>query len=287
MKNILVFLAFIAVLTSSKPSNNPETYDLASAVENNLIICTITGNNESTHYYQPLSIDIKNLTDKEIIITIPNGQKFKSEDNQDIVITREEMIAVSGKESTKKPIFGMCIQKYNPAPDGNEIYTIGGLATGNLASLTTEIQKQEAFNTLGQYAIWTLTDDNTLTDIDGFDIKEASYLREYVADLLDLPLPEIVPSNFMPEDSEPTLTKRSVEGKFRYKFSKTSAVTIGMFNDKNIIVKELYNNPTTKPGEHHLSYEFDTMIYPDDVYYIRLIIDGQIKLNMEMKTRRS
>ena len=287
MKNIFVFLAFIAVLTSSKPSNNPETYDLATAVEKNLIRCTITGNDESPHYYQPLSIDIKNLSDKEIIITIPNGQKFKSEDNQDIVITREEMIAVSGKDSVKKPMFGMCIQKYNPAPDGNEIYTIGSLATGNLASLTTEIQKREAFNTLGQYSIWTLTDDNTLTDIDGFDLQEASSMRAYVAELLDLPLPKIVQTNFIPEDSEPTLTKRSVEGKFRYKFSKISAVTIGMFNDKNIIVKELYNNPTTKPGEHHLSYEFDTMIYPDDVYYIRLIIDGQIKLNMEMKTRRS
>jgi hypothetical protein len=287
MKNILVFLAFIALLTSSKPSNIPETYNLITAVENNLIRCTIIGNDESPHYYQPLSIDITNLTDKEIIITVPNGQKFKSENNQDIVITREEMIAVSGKGSVKKPMFGMCIQKYNPAPDSNEIYTIGGIATGDLASLTTEIQKREAYNTLGQYSIWTLTDDNTLTDIDGFDLQEASLLREYVAALLDLPLPEIVPSNFIPEESEPTLTKRSVEGRFRYKFSKTSAVTIGMFNDKNIIVKELYNNPTTKPGEHHLSYEFDTMIYHDEIYYIRLIIDGQIKLNMEMKTRRS
>ena len=287
MKNIFVLFAFIAVLTSSKPSNNPETYDLATAVEKNLIRCTITGNDESPHYYQPISIDITNLTDKEIIITIPNGQKFKTEKNQDIVITREEMIAVSGKGSVKQPMFGMCIQKYNAAPDSNEIYTIGGLATGNLASLTTEIQKQEAFNTIGQYSIWTLTDDNTLTDIDGFDVKEASLMREYVAELLDLPVPEIVPSNFIPEESEPILTKRSVGGKFRYKFSKTSAVTIGMFNDKNIIVKELYNNPTTKPGEHHLSYEFDTMIYPDEIYYIRLIIDGQIKLNMEMKNRRS
>jgi hypothetical protein len=64
-------------------------------------------------------------------------------------------------------------------------------------------------------------------------------------------------------------------------------VTIGMFNDQNIVVKELYNNPETPPGEHKLAYEFDTMVFPEDTYYVRLIIDGQIKINFKMKPRRS
>jgi hypothetical protein len=60
-----------------------------------------------------------------------------------------------------------------------------------------------------------------------------------------------------------------------------------MFNEQNIVVKELYNNAETAAGEHKLAYEFDTMIFPEDTYYIRLIIDGQIKINFKMKPRRS
>ena len=49
----------------------------------------------------------------------------------------------------------------------------------------------------------------------------------------------------------------------------------------------LYNNPETPPGEHKLAYEFDTMVFQEDTYYVRLIIDGQIKINFKMNPRRS
>lgn len=278
-------MAVVALCTSNKPSNTVKTYDLEWAIANNLISCNFQGNDESPHYYQPVVANFTNLTNETFNIRIANGLTFKSksDEHQDVVITQEELITMAPTESSKKPLFGMCIQKYNRAPSASTEYILNGMSSENLNVLTKKIEKLQSYDTAGQNAIWNLTDDGSLADIVGYDIDAGAPLRNYMAELLDIPEEEI-PVFTSPEE---TLIKRTAGGNFKYKFSKTSAVTIGMFNDKDIIVKELFNNPETPAGEHHLEYEFDTLVHPDDVYYIRLIINGQIKINFEMKTRRS
>ena len=178
----------------------------------------------------------------------------------------------------------MCTQKYNYAPYHGELYRPDGLATGNLKLIASEIEKKKAYDITGQNAVWNITDNGMLIDIAGYDSEAGAPMRAYIAELLNIPNED---ATQLYAEVEERVVKRTAGGNFRYKFSKTSAVTIGMFNDKDIIVKELYSNPTTPPGEHRLTYEFDALEYTDDLYYIRLIINGQIKINFEMKTKRS
>lgn len=297
MKSVLILLIAIFPFTNYQPKKEVKTYDLATAIEQKLVEYNVTGNSESPHYYEPIRITLKNKSNAALQIRIPNGQKFESvsPDIQDVITTQEELIALSEEKTITKPLLGMCIQQHNSAPNSKEDYKLGSLATGHLAKLTQEIQIKEAFTINAQYAIWSLDDPDNLYSIDGFDQEEALHFQSFTANLLGVslkqdPLNEYDAIDNNEEDSNYDnryLVKRKVGGKFKYKFSKTSAVTIGMFNDQDIVVKELYNNPETKPGEHFLSYEFDTNAYTDDVYYIRLIINGQIKINYEMKSKRS
>jgi len=288
MKNALLLFAFIIVLTSSTAVPEPLTFDLATALNEQKVSLVVKGNNESPHYYQPLIIDIKNLTHQDLIINIKNGQLFASNNPeiQDIITTQQEFITLKANKAIHQPLYGMCVQQFNQAPDIDQEYSMGELASGNLATLAGKIQEQKAFSIAGQHSVWAVTDDNDLEDIESYIPEDADELRAYVADLLDTPNPVIVRGETVSLDTGPKLIKRTVGGNFKYKFSKTSAVTIGMFNDQNIVVKELYNNPETAAGEHKLSYEFDTMVFPEDTYFIRLIIDGQIKINFKMKPRR-
>ncbi|GHC54478.1 hypothetical protein [Ulvibacter litoralis] len=297
MKSVLILLIAFFPFTNYQPKKEVKTYDLATAIEQKLVEYNVTGNSESPHYYEPIRITLKNKSNAALQIRIPNGQKFESvsPDIQDVITTQEELIALSEEKTITKPLLGMCIQQHNSAPSSKEAYKLGGLATGHLAKLTQEIQTKEAFTINAQYAIWSLDDPDNLYAIDGFDQEEALHFQSFTANLLGVsleqdPFNEYDAIDNNEEDSNYDnryLVKRKVGGKFKYKFSKTSAVTIGMFNDQDIVVKELYNNPETKPGEHFLSYEFDTNAYTDDVYYIRLIINGQIKINYEMKSKRS
>lgn len=293
MKNAFFLLLSFVVLTASttiNESNNPAiTYDLATALSAKKIALQVSGSEDSPHYYQPLVVNLKNLTQAPLVIQIKNGQLFKSNDPeiQDIIVTQEELIALEANESKSLPIFGMCVQQQNAGPGTDQKYTLDALATGELATLAKRIQDQKAFSIAAQQSIWAITDGIPLAEIDSYNADDANELRDYVADLLNVPDTVVVRGETITLDSGQKTIKRSVEGNFKYKFSKTSNVVIGMFNEQNIVVKELYSNPETPAGEHELSYEFDTMVFPDETYYVRLIVDGQIKINFKMKARRS
>jgi len=286
MKNPLILLVVFILLSASKPIVN--TYDLKTAIEKKLIVCKFKGNVESPHYYQPLKIDITNITNKSFVVRIPNGLKFvtDSTDTQDVIITQEEFIVLVPNKIETKPLFAMCIQQYKSASNESTTYQIGEQSTGDLSKLTKNIEENKSFNTLGQYSIWALTDEFPLDEIDGFNEEEANQYQNIVADLLDVPAPATNSNDYKNYYKSTKTYKSSVVGKFKYKFHKQSNITIGMFNEQDIIVRELYNNPTEKAGEHLFNYAFDTETYTDPTYYIRLIVNGEIRLNLKMEPRR-
>ena len=71
------------------------------------------------------------------------------------------MIALAPNEKTTKEIYAMCTQQSLSASNSNSKFTVGEIATGDLARLTAEIEKSTIHNTLGQYAGTKLL-DNTL-----------------------------------------------------------------------------------------------------------------------------
>ena len=287
MRLFLLFLSFIFLISANKPPIS--TYDIKTAVEKNIIHFKAIGNPVSPHYYQPISIKITNKTNKYIVLKIPNGQRFVSDSTeiQDIIITREDMIALRPFQSLEKKLFGMCIQENNAASSERDTFHLGEMASENLVKLTSEIEKNNSFNTIGQYAVWSLTDKYPIEKIDGFDETNSHYYQKYVSDLLGLPYPELKPSKYKTYYQKTISKHSSLVGKFKYNIHKNSNITMGLFNEQNIIVRELYNNPNQEAGEHEFKYAFDMETYNDPVYYIRLIINGEVMVNLKMEPKRS
>jgi hypothetical protein len=159
MKNLLFVFIGVLLLTAGKPAHQTKDspIDIARAVSEQKIELTVTGNDESPLYYQPILVNLKNLTNEEVVINIKNGQLFKSTDPeiQDIIVTQEEMIVLKGFDHISKPIFGMCVQQYYSAPGFTQEYRLDKIATENLASIANQIQEQEAFSIAGQNFILT------------------------------------------------------------------------------------------------------------------------------------
>tara|TARA_B100000508_G_scaffold138286_1_gene134071 strand:+ start:116 stop:988 length:873 start_codon:yes stop_codon:yes gene_type:complete len=283
--NILGIICSTVILLSWDAS--PRLTDLKTASETNLVSFTIQGNPESTHYHQPIIISLTNISEEELLIKIPIGQQFASvnSDTQDLILVKEELIAMKPKETLKKSLYAMCTQQENSAPGTQDEYLLGGLAEGALQATVKEIQQKEAFNTIGQYAVWSLTDAYGLTNISGFDEIEATHFRNFIANELGVEPPSMdeVENYNEPQENTQELAGHIVGGDFNYGFSKTSNVTIGMFNNRNVIVRELLNSPETPPGKHHFSFQFDTMQYTEGEYFIRLIINGEVKVNYKMR----
>lgn len=279
--SLALFISFTSIPTE-------KTIDLRTALEAKNVTFEVVGNQESTHYMQPVKIAITNTSNELLTIRIPNGQLFKttSEDVQDVIITREELIALGPGQKQTLPLYAMCVQQNKSGANDFESYELGEMATGNLAKLSQEIEKRKDFNTLGQYAVWTLTDGDHLNNISGFDREEALYLKTFVAGLMGVPVPEYDPDDYLTNYENPGLIQRAVKSRFKFRFSEESAVTIAMFDEDNIVVRELYNNPNEPAGEHYLEFEYDVEVYTDKAYYVRLIRDEEIKVSMKMEPRQ-
>jgi hypothetical protein len=286
-KIIILVFAVISIATTKTLSEEP-TIDLQTALEKGYITTTINGNPDSPHYAQPIILHLKNLKQQPLSIRIPNGLQLHSDstDVQDLIVTQEELIALRPKEVIERPLYAMCTEQIKSASNENSKFSIGNVAIGDLAKLATEIERGKIYNTLGQYAIWTLTDDEHLNSISGFDMEEATRIKTFVANLLDVPVPEYDPNDYLTNYVNDGLIKRAATGKFRFRFISESAVTIAMFDEEDRVVRELYNDPNVAAGEHEMEFKFDVDVYQDKVYFVRMIVDGEIKINMKMEPRQ-
>ncbi len=261
-----------------------EVYDIKTAINQKVISCKFEGRNESPHYAQPLKVSVDNQSEKEVQIRIPNGQQLLCEDKtvQDLVVVKEEVFVLKGREHKELIFYAMCTKAHNSSPRTGVNYALGPVAPGALGLLAQEIEKRKQFNTLGQYAVWTISDKYELSEIAGFDEKEANYLMEFVSKITGRKIPPSDKRNYKTNYHAPELVEKGVGGDIEYKFARPSSVTIGMFNTQGIIVRELYNNPNESAGPHKLKFQFDAMAYRDPVYYIRLIVNGHIQINLKM-----
>ena len=62
-----------------------------------------------------------------------------------------------------------------------------------------------------------------------------------------------------------------MSGGASYSLHKNTKVRIGMFDDKNVLVREIYFQESEKPGMHHIKYAYDCDKYTDNVYHFKII----------------
>lgn len=260
--------------------------DIKTAIDEAYISARFTGNEDSPHYYKPINLEVVNNESEVLTLIIDTGQILYSEnpDEQDIIITRDEEITLKPQEKKTIPLYGMCIQEYNAAPDATTVYELGTKAKGNLATLAMRIQKEKAFGIAGQQAVWALTDGRPMSEITSMDLAQTTAAREMVMDLVAADTVTVVGETIRrPRNNG--LIKRSMEGNFNYRISQESDVHIALFNQDNIVLDELFYKAAVAPGSHSFEYTLDRMIDPKQYYYIRLIINGEIKINFEMEPR--
>ena len=286
MKLLLSSFAFLLLLTSATPKELSSPKTLKKALELNIVSATIKGNDESPHYFNPLILELKNLTHVSLSILIMPGDIFKSDDPeyQDILITKFERIEIKAGTTLRIPLFGMCIQEFNSAPGSEQKYSLAERGGDDLSLLANRINKEKAFNIAAQQAVWSVTDGYPLDKIGNLSDEQSDQAREMVAGLESSDT-TVTRGLTIRRNNNNGLIKRQMDGNFKYRISKESEVHIALFNEQNIVVKELFNDTAVTAGEHDFRYTMNEYIDPTKYYYVRLIIDGEIKINFEMKPR--
>ena len=281
MKSIVLF--FILTNLSAFCEEFPSAFE---ASKKGIINCSFKGNITGTHYTTPLTGIITNNKNKEIIVIFENGRTFIADDStfQNLIITEEKILTLKPNQKKTYIFHAMCIESSDKAPSEKAIYALGPMAEEKLCKMTRFIQENKFYNSSGQNAIWTITNNLPIENIIGFDETNTNKIVEKAAEILGKPIPPKPSPNDYTHNLRSTNMKRIIEGYIEYDFPKSENVTIAMFDKNNIIVRELYHNPFEKPGPHKQKFQFDATIYNDKYYYIKLMVEDKVFYTRKFQT---
>lgn len=279
MKKYLPLLA-LSALSFSPPVND---YTLYQALANSLLVAELTVNDNSTHYHSPFNLKLKNLSNRNLQIKVENGTKLVPGDAQfqNFTTVKEAMIALAPSGHKKQSLRAMCMEASDRAPSEGTNYRFEGKVDEKMRGLTQLIESKGLYSYMAQDAVWALANGESAKSISGYHYNDGLPLIEYIAKLNGEEIPPAPAEGDYERNMRSTNRKVSVGGTFTFSSSYAMAVEIGLFNLSNTVVRELYNNKHTPPGEHKVSYAFDNTVYTDSAYSVKMIVDGEVFLERD------
>ncbi len=121
----------------------------------------------SAHFGQCIDIKMKNMSDSIINVVLRCGTMLLSRDSssQNMVVTKTLFYTLRPKEKITDRVYAMCGQLHKNSPDIYIRYDVGELADEPLLRLAQLIERKNAQNKIGQYAVWAVTDNATKNDL--------------------------------------------------------------------------------------------------------------------------
>lgn len=246
---------------------------------------TVHGNSFSTHYLEPLVLEITNTGKENVVVQINNGDLFIPDDSrkQNIVITAPQNISLRAGQTRTLSLKGMCTEPNDGSGDSSTIYTFLAGKNDTLSKLANFIDEHHYQSSAGQYAVWSLVEkERDLNSIYSADSTEENSLKRFVAALSGRTY-AVKGKDYRYNYYEPPREK--LGGNFQFSFSKPKDVQIALFDKNGILVRELYNQKLVAPGDHNFHFEFDSSVYTDDTYSIKLIFGNEVMIDQEVKVK--
>ncbi|MCB9033692.1 MAG: hypothetical protein H6553_07635 [Chitinophagales bacterium] len=280
-KLVLLALASFLLLGATTPNNKINLYD---AINQKIISVDFKGNEESTHYYEPVVASIQNNTNSNYTIICDNGFLLEPSDaaQQTLIITEEQMISLAPKQKINKQIKAMCIEPNDRS--GNELstYTLTNNTDTLLNKMADFVNKHQYYTACAQAAIWTVVRKNPLYYIYGADTTEANNLIDYIASITGWQKQQS-PDSYQYNFYIPP--KEKLSGSFTFGFKSAKDIQVAMFNTDGILVRELFNQKQVPPTKNRIEYAFDFNTYTDDTYFVKLIVDNKVLMDRKIDAK--
>ncbi len=283
-----VISVFILFFLTTSMSNAVETVKLKDAIKLGKIKSAMHGNSESPHYMKPLILELENLLNEPVIISVETGLEFNAVDTnyQDLIVVQAELISLKPVEKKAAQIFSMCTKLNRSGPITKVPYEPSSMAEGGMMQIAQFIEKNKYFDNAGQDAVWVFSDNHPIEDIGCMDATETRLLQEKVCAITGKKM-EIVKSADRKTEYRRYHTESmesEMGGDFSYKIPHPASVYIAMFDKNGIVVRELYRNASVSAGAHTFEFKFDASVYTEPFYYFKLIVDNDIKVSRKLET---
>jgi hypothetical protein len=284
---ILMFCALVFNLNSYAG----DTIALKDAVKKKMVAVMIHGTRPGPkallshkYYGQCLQIDVKNLTDSALTLSLETGRILDCDHDsiQNMMITRQLVFTLDGNKSDTYKAYAMCVQETKASPDAHASYQIGDFADKNLLAFSKIIEKYNFQDNAGQNAVWVFTDNNDTTSIYADNMDESRILKKYINKYKYTSAKKIVdPSDMLGEPKVISTKPPTITANMIWEMKKSGNATMQVFDEDNKLVVTVFEKQFFNKGEQtHLVTLSGSNITKGKSYYIRLKIKGSTKEEM-------
>ena len=135
------------------------------------------------HMGDCLSVYISNKNDYPVHINVPSGLRFASIDTnaQDIIIIREDILALNPHEKATFTLFGFCTQLKKSSPAAGGLYKLEGEVPERMKELCHLLDSLKDLSKSDQQsAVWVLSDNKPLSTVFSKFERDDSPLYEFL-----------------------------------------------------------------------------------------------------------
>jgi len=187
-----------------------------------------------------IHLTLKSLSKDSLIILVEAGRRLNSLDdkNQDILIVKEQIIALRTREQKSFDVKGYCCQAHNHSPYKGAKYDINKLADSNLVCLANYLNANEFDTNAEQEAVWALSDKRPAANITGTNDSLIQGLRERIALIKGEKIPwyRIISKKFVFDNGVITIVNLKLQGVLSYSNEKEDYATLTVINEKGLLV---------------------------------------------------
>ncbi len=235
-----------------------------------------------------LKVILKNLSRKNLEVTIPAGQIFEAGDSslQNLMVAKEETLLVERGKSRLAKLNAFCVEAWDGAPGEGTPFRLGKMAVGNLLVFAQYLSQEKKYgNSSAQNAVWAVSDEDRLEGIGD------PALAKYVAKLLGKPEPKYHIQYQQPDQSRmlPGTPVRhlqealSMNGLFYYTLERDKIVNFELYNEEGEMVHALFENRRQRKGYHKFRFEFEISGLQKGKYFARMTSGGEMIEELEVE----
>jgi hypothetical protein len=215
-----------------------QSLSLQSALDKKLVKAKVT----SLGGFQGFCINmaLKNLSKDSLVIFIEPGRRLNSVDDkyQDILIVKQEIIALQGGAEKVFKVKGYCCQASNSSPSKDAKYEVNKLADSNLVMIARYLNASKLETNVEQQAIWAISDREPTAAITSKNDSLVLPLRRLVAAMKGEKLPwyTIVSETYVYPNGVISVFPLLLKGKMEYVVNNDSYITLRIVNEKGLPV---------------------------------------------------
>lgn len=270
MKTLFTLISLFAVTILCA---NHKFISIEKACKSGLIIFKIRGT--GTYKGDCLKFSLQNQNKDSLFIVLEAGRRLDSKNNneQDILVTQEQIFVLGGYQKKEFKINGFCCQATNHAPTKDSLFRIGRMADSNLVSLARYCNKNKFNIQETQSAVWCISDKRPLASIP----EGNEELRKFVSKITKEEIPwyqiEYEKANSYSEISH---TVERISGNINYTLAKEGSFRIELRDAKGRLLQNYTDRKPGEVGNHDYWFDMQVSNYPKGKYFIHFYNDKEL-----------